>query len=289
MAEDKEFRFIRKYVLQVGSINESGAVSDSAKFESTALRIKANINNTKKGKTNKNQSTIEIYNLSPKSYDNLQIDDPLILRAGYESDKDIPVIFIGEITKIDITKQGQDTITKLTCNSAKTSRRDKTFTKEPVPDETSKDVAKYFADETGLPRGRLRVGRRVKYPDGYSNSGKLWPQMEEYLRSVDSRAYVDNGMLYIEPVTGVGSERGIKIKPEMVKDSIRPLTNDTTSKPKSKPGLKIVTFLDGQFTTSKTVQVTEGRYKGSYKIVAVSHVMDFEGSQWDTVLEVEGK
>lgn len=263
----------------------------------TDLRITANIVYTKEGKTNKQNSTIEIYNLSKDHQAFIKTDDTVLLKAGYRNiDGDNPpLIFSGQVKTVRTERRGPDFVTKIVCSAITTPRKNIRFSKNPVRNETNEDVIKYLvnvAAANGLPTGFVFVPDRVTYPSGMPLHGRLLPTLEEFCNRFNLACYVVLGRLYVEPkaVTSPAKPKVI-VTAENVKGSIGKEDDSSgtsaSNDPKNISGIKFNTFLNGNITPAAFVEVTYGEYEGKYSVVGVGHKLDSEGKDWDTI--VSGK
>ena len=255
------------------------------------LRIKANVISTKAGKSDKQQTTIEIYNLSISNQEFIRAEDTVILRAGYASDSNIPIIFVGNVVKKTVTKSGQDTITKLVCAAADVPKKNVRISKSPTPDETSETIAKYFAlvaAKNGIPTGNVFVPVPLPYPYGFPASGYLWPILEEFCDNTNLKSYLSLGKLYIEPIDSTEFVDTVMITAENIKGTIRPEEDSAAKLSNTKvKGIEFDTFLDGRIVLSKKININYGQFSGDYKIVSVEFKLDSEGSNWDTSVSAE--
>lgn len=262
----------------------------------TELRIKANVQYTKDSGTNKQGTIIEIYNLTQDNQRRIFAEDTVLLRAGYRSiDGDNPpLIFTGQVKSVSTTKVGQDTITKLICTAIDVPRKNIRFSKTPVRGETNEDVANYFASvaaANGIATGYVFVPDIVTYPSGYAAGGNLFDAMAKFCENFNLRAYVVLNRLYIEPIAvSAPAVAKVIVNEVNVKGNIRAeddSTGLTSSDPAKAAGISLNTFLNGNITPAKLLNVSFGDYRGDYTISSVSHVLDLEGKDWDTIISAK--
>lgn len=255
----------------------------------TDLRITANIVDSKAGTTNKQKTTITIFNLSETNQKIIQSDDTVLLKAGYEIDgPELPLIFAGQITSVTTTKKGQDTVTKIICEAAKVARKNIKFSKTPTRNETSETIANYYAGvaaKNGIPTGNVFVPIAIDYPSGLSAGGNLFASMEEFCKKASLKVYVTLGKLYIEPIDSIPATVAINIEAENIKGTIRSQDDSAGKTTKqSKKGIEFTVFLDGRITAAKLVNINFGEFRGEYKVISVNFKMDYEGATWDTIV-----
>jgi hypothetical protein len=259
----------------------------------TELRIVVDTSSTKEGSTNKQGATIEIYNLSRENQNFIQSDDVVLLNAGYRSvdGTDPPLIFSGQVGFVDTIRRGPDTITKLTCTAASVGRKNIRISKPASRGETNEDIVNYFADvaaANGIPTGFIFVPDIITYPSGLALAGSLFPVMEEFCKRFNLNCYITVGRLYIEPIAVTAPAVARVVVGELnIKDTIRPeddSTGESSVDPAKKSGIVFNTFLNGDITPAKIVNVTFGLYRGEYLISSVDHKLDLEGKHWDTIV-----
>lgn len=260
------------------------------------LNMSANIVDTKAGTTSKSQTVITIKNLSKKNRDFIFTDDTVLLKAGYQTSKELPLVYAGQITKVEHTTEGVDTITRLTCGAAATVRKNVRFSKNPRRNESVKEVCEYFAGlaaNNGIPTGRIFVPVDIKLHSGYPLEGNLFNEMEQFCDRFNLKAYVSLGKLYIEPIDSTGTNyldtmSVLVIKSENIKGSIKPQQDSSGKNTSQKTsGIKFITFLDGRINTTKRVKIDFGDYRGEYTIVSVKFKMNYESRTWDTIVHCE--
>jgi hypothetical protein len=258
----------------------------------TDLRITADITDSKAGTTNKQKTTIQIFNLSETNQKFIRSDDTVLLKAGYEIDgQELPLVFAGQVTSVTTTKKGPDIITKLVCEAAKVARKNIKFSKKPIRGETSRDIANYFAGvaaKNGIPTGSVFVPIPNEYPGGLSAAGSLFPAMEEFCDKINLKVYVTLGKLYIEPIDLTPATVALNIEAENIKGTIRSQDDSAGKTTKqSKQGIEFTVFLDGRITAATVVNIKFGVHAGEYKVLSVKFKMDYEGSNWDTTVSCE--
>lgn len=277
-----------------GAILADGSYQDfvtkpAAGFTITDLRIKASILDKKGGASNKNVATIEIFNLTINNQRNIGTDDTVLLKAGYKIDgAELPLIYVGQVTKVTTTKKGQDTITKIVCRASEVGRKNIRISKIPIRGETSEDIANYFASiaaQNGIPTGNVFVPVPFDVPAGLPLTGSLFTLMERFCERNALDCYVTLGKLYIEPQNSVSVVASIEVQAANIKGSIRPQDDSSgKSTSASKKGLEFTLFLDGRITAAKSVTIKFGEFRGDYNVTSVGFKMDSEGSNWDTIV-----
>jgi hypothetical protein len=125
--------------------------------EITDLQIQANIKSNSNSTSNTSKTTISIYNLSKRTIDIIaKTNNYVILEAGYAQDKELEMIFSGQVRDVVTTRQGQDLITELFCEDAYTPNNYIKISKKFTRDNTYGQVLKYLVDkyaENGITTG----------------------------------------------------------------------------------------------------------------------------------------
>ena len=82
----------------------------------TEHQITAKISSSK-GDSNTNPAKIEIFQAANESIKVINLLDTVLLRAGYEGSEP-PLIFAGQVAKIETERRGPDIVTTLTCSGS---------------------------------------------------------------------------------------------------------------------------------------------------------------------------
>ena len=87
----------------------------------TDLQVQATINSNSNSTSSTSKTTISIYNLSKRTINIIaKTNNYVILEAGYAQDKELIMIFSGQVESCTTIRQGQDLITKLVCTDGYT-------------------------------------------------------------------------------------------------------------------------------------------------------------------------
>ncbi len=238
-------------------------------------------------------ATIKLYNLSPESQAFIKKNYFVFLEAGYATDKDIPLIFCGQILKVSTEKEGANVITKLLCQDngvpAGNVRMCIWYDRGTTYIDIIRDMLDRLA-KAGIPTGHfITTGVLAADPiiakcdSGYSTEGKLVQDLIKLCASINYKAYFSLGKMYVEPAFGTERIFVVELDEDQIK-SIRPeddASNETLNS-KTPEGLRLTAFLDGRISSEKLLKITKGKYMGHYKISEVKHVLNYEGDAWDT-------
>jgi hypothetical protein len=251
------------------------------------------------------QATITLYNVSKETDQHLKEEATVQLQAGYEKDgDDLPILFIGQISTKTTTKNGADIVTVLYCGDSytlkKTFRHVETF---PSSNTFRQNLERIFAiaASAGVPQGNLlpedvAVPLRADYNldkkslKGWIIDGKFFEQVAKLCNAINYRSYTAKGRLFIEPRSFVARDVDVvEVNANNIKENLSQLTNSSTNFTTEKEqlnGVSFSTYLNGDISPEKTVKlVGVGDLSGQYEISSLRHVLDLEGSKWDTVVE----
>ncbi|MCP4394939.1 MAG: hypothetical protein GY804_11835 [Alphaproteobacteria bacterium] len=278
----------------------------------TDHHFEAEVNYSKEGKGNKTVSqNFSIYNPAPDTESKIKTGNALILKAGYNTDEQIPIICATIITKSWVERSGNNRVLKLLCSEAhdvkKTICYSETFAKTLTYEDGIKKLLDVFA-QYGVPVGRIQIteaAKNTQFGKAYSVSGKLNKSMETLCSHSGHRWYMIGGDIYVEPVNpnDVEQVRALKVEQKNLKGNMEfldDITNKDQTKDKTKKqGVGFTINLNGNINREAYVEVvaTQGNepsteefnnYVGVYAVTSVKHKLSFEGSAWDTIIETRG-
>lgn len=263
----------------------------------TEHQIRANIHYPRDGSSGKSvQQTIEITNPNVQTIAMCRSANAVLLEAGFTDDVTLPIICATQIVESKVQKQGQDTILTLVCSDAHRVKREISISKSYHASMTYKNVivdllAEFStygisskADLDSLQSKQL--GKAKVFSDGLAEA------LTNICNSVGYRWYLSAGIIYVEPKNKPSEllhfKRAILVKPENVKQQIQEIQDTVNRSPEEKTqerGIRIILNLNGNFSAGEAVEVSYGDFEGTYFIRDVKHILDYEGNQWDTVVE----
>lgn len=265
--------------------------------EFTSLQMEAEVEYTSEKTSSSTQTTeVKIYNLSLESLIFIGVNDTVELRAGYISDKSLPLVFSGQIVSVTTDRVGLDNITTMVCQDSAvvTKNVNKTLSFQPgVKYNEIIDEMIYTLHNSGMVIGQYERAAKSADPffsictGGYSVEGNLMDSLVAVCNQVKYRAYLLLGKLYVEPRFRPLRVATVSVNSRDIKGRIT--TDSDTSKKTPKQdnntsGVKLTTPLNGGVDTRRMLEVGDTRFAGSYKIVNVTHKLSYEGSAWDTTL-----
>lgn len=152
----------------------------------------------KKSIKNDNTATISITNLSESTRNKInEIDDIIILEAGYEDDTD-RTVFIGNISRIVKPRQGADIVTTVEANDGGKIKRENITSKSYKKGMPVFDIFEDLISEFGLPskiESRLRVKlqqERSEFTNGYSHIGQTKEALDKVAKKLGIEWTIQN-------------------------------------------------------------------------------------------------
>ena len=279
---------------------------DREAIQITDLHIIASIVSKVTKKAVSAPARIDIYNLSRETLEKILPEATIILEAGYSTDKELPVVFAGQVVSVSTTRRGVDKVTTLMCSSAysiiKNVRIEKTFKKGISYKELIQEILEE-ASAWGLPLGHFKTDPQedskevldvknkidLTLDDGYNASGNLVKILADIANSIGYRAYISLGKLYVEPKEISKTLEVIELDSTTIIGDVQ-LRNNASGKlsgtTTNKQGISVQLLLDGRLSLDKKVKLTTDYYAGVYDIVKVDHKMAYEDADWFTTLDL---
>lgn len=258
---------------------------------------------------------IKVYNLSDDTIKRITKKNlKVILKAGYKEDYDkdnLPVVFSGQIkTSTSVSKRGESFV-ELICIDGYTPssaiKIHKNLKSTPVKTITANDVFNYLFSvwkDNGISTSNnsIRFDELPIHPDsvpfkgGWNGEGYLRDVMDEICNAFNYQWYIINGTLYVQSAFSSRVREALEIDMSMVKKIANGSQDGKTdSTQKEKPRFTFTTLLNGTITEEKFLSVvktintpaSKEQYYGLYKIISVTHDLNYRGNTWDTIIECE--
>ena len=240
---------------------------------------------------------IELYNAPPGVRARIIADNSVILKAGYLSDRVLPVIYVGQIVKVRTKRVGQDRVTTIYLSDAANIRKNvkyaNKFSKNTPYSTVLTDIANFYG-RNGTPLGRFVASDRtsVNLQRSLPLQGRINDVLDEVTRSISYTWFISGGKLYIQPkefdrpteVVQVFLD-GIKGDIDLLDDKSGVLSNSAANTP---PGVALTVFLNGNITLDKLLSIREGEFTGDYSISSLLFSLDFRGDSWHIDIEAQG-
>lgn len=251
--------------------------------------------------------TIEVMGLSNQSLAYIQDGSVIILEAGYDDDPRLPVIFAGQVVSADISTKSNTSVAKISCKDGYSPASVKVSKYYPAGIsylDVLEDLASVYADN-GIPLGRdigglaSLQGVGVTSPadsivlaDGFSLMGFLDTALDQVCDDIGFTHYITNARLFIEPKNYEQFTSRFTLPPSNIisaRQSVsKSLNINSADSQEEKNVWRVEMFLDGRIAAGNFIEVNvPSVINGTFKVVNVGHNLDFEGSQWTTVMEVQ--
>ena len=307
--------FIRQYKLLIGTTTKT---SNSGSFNSTVdldsklgssknsqnmrviddLQIKATIKKDNNKEPNKSQ--ISVYNLSDDTVGyinkNIRNNVAVALAVGYRDAGTLDVIFKGTVQWVSDTFNGVDRVTTLHCvdgginlSLARSSRSYPKGTKV-------KDIINGLVTDLGATTGNVTVDSSQTISSACAMSGSTSFYLNHICNGIDHNFSIQDGSVFITPRSKMFSNRSAYISadsgligsPQPFHNDIKPTQSVTKSSTKAKKptdGVKFKCEVNGSILPEKTVWLKSKDYNSGFKVVSVTHNIDYEGNVFTTDVE----
>lgn len=271
----------------------------------TELRVMAEVSSGKELKSSSSGATISLFNVSDDTLFYLQDKNTVILKAGWVSQEELPILFVGTIVSSNPEKNGADTKTVIKCSDSKFAR-DQVDLQLSLPPETYTyrrviEALLGLAGKAGVPSEFVTTDGIVdeKLDAGFTFDGLLFRELEKFCSSIQYKVVYHLGRIRVEPKQYDNSTTATTINKDNILQGIHKVSKSkgvSSTDTESTSGLKFKTFLNGGITVNGDVVngidlnvpvfIDIAGYEGLYDPKKVSHKMDSEGSEWTTEVEV---
>jgi len=279
----------------------------------TNLRINFRISKTLKKE--ENSCSVDIYNLSQGSREKIETEaDKLTLRAGYgdpgdttterdaqgtlvikeRGSRQLPSLFIGDITKRDFTYAPPDTIATYECQRQKRTQGivSVSFKSGQSISQVLKAVVKTAKIEVRKKFEDFIFKNDRPFSKGYSFMGPVKDALDELVDSLQSEWTYQDGVLKVIPLDETDETKAIVLNatngmlgvPEKFEDKEK-----KSSKERPKKGFVVRSLLLSSANPGGTLILTSeklGIFNHLFKIDSVEHVGDTFGAEWGTRMKV---
>lgn len=184
----------RRYRLTVQTVDDKGNPADKAIVISNPLTIRFSVNRTLFADIN--AMDIDIYNLAPRTYNQLFYDyfnvnrRTVILEAGYDG-MEMSAIFIGDVWSCYTSRDGSDIITHMHAIVGLKSLS--VQTDATLANVSRNQVLRYIANDMAMTIN-IYSGEDEKFTRPVSLSGNSFGQIQKY---TNGSAYIDNNEINV--------------------------------------------------------------------------------------------
>jgi hypothetical protein len=247
------------------------------------------------------KSVIRVFNASKDTRSKLERKNAyVILEAGYGDDYGI--VFTGSVLKAFSRKSGTEMITELVCVDSnvqlKTSRVSyswppntsyATIINDVAASMQKQGVAKGFIETNAKNLPSLPSPAETKATGGFTFQGLTSQLLDKLCEQFSYSWFIVLNELYIQPKSFNSYTVVYDMSNSLVK-SFEPEqdTAEETPNVETKGRFRMSTFLDHRIKIGQRVRLTEGQYKGLYKVVSVDTSLSYlDGGAWDSNILLE--
>lgn len=244
-------------------------------------------------------SSITFYNLSDTTrlfIEQYQNKNPvLMLEAGYISDLQIPLLFQGEVIDVKDSFSGHTRTTQLTLKSGATNMKESYSVRSYRAGTSASAIVKDVIRDMRLPEGTMFFGDKnnvvIEKPVVVNGASIDW--LRKFSKNNSLKFWIEDGVANILPdnyvelpsefVHGISSSTNMIGSPTVANGD----TATQERQPANKQTLSVTTTLNGAYKIGDKVALTSKYYNGVYVIETITHSGTFEGSDWQSTLQIK--
>lgn len=236
-----------------------------------------------------NTAKVSIWNMAENSRNQIrELDDQLIIGAGYEEDTGPRIIFIGDVTKIAYRRSGVDIVTTVNAGDGIKNLREARTSKSFAAGTQTENILKTMASDLGLALRPIDFALTSQYLQGFSFAGSVKEGLKKIAQKADLEFSVQNGELQILKKRGVTPSVAINLNfnsglldmPERLNNLKSNLIEEAPN-----PGFRVRCLLNPLIEPGSILNLTNVEVPGNFRVETVKHTGDnFEG---DFVSEIE--
>lgn len=230
----------------------------------------------------------------------------IILKAGFENTQE-STLFVGQVVTRGVNYESDIPEVTITASEGYTPSHSVKVSAV-FPDNVSyKEILEFLITkygDNGIPVGRSLdelvslVGKgkdlpidQIVFPDGYTLPPTyLDTALSKVCKDVGFTYYFSKSRLYVEPENYVDNEvTSFNLTPSQILSlADKTITaNNAKDTQESSNGYKLKVMLDGRVDVGEVVDIDYERVSGQFKITGVTHVLDYEGQDWYTEMEIQ--
>jgi hypothetical protein len=244
------------------------------KFEE--LRIIFQVEKT--SESNANTAKISVYNLSSKGRALVEEKKAFVLlEAGYRNS--FAQLFIGDITRAYITRQGPDWVTTAECGDGALALRSTHVDKSYAPGtdymDIIKDVAQSFVDQGRVVIGSLLGVKSEKTQSGLSVSGSSQKVLDELTGKQDLEWFIQDNTLQMMPKDSGSGLEAVLLTPQtgLIGTPIKREVDGGA-------GVEFKALLQPELVPGRMVKIESRQVNGFFKLRQVAFAGDTHGQPW---------
>lgn len=272
----------------------------------TELQLTCTVGSLNK-KGSSQTSNIEVKGMSDDNLRFIRKNGVVILKAAYKDTPSLPILLAGQIVKKEVDTSGDTSSIKISISDGYIPTSSVKVSRD-YPDKVSylailQDLANIYA-ENGIPLGRdlgsleTLQGVGVDLPadqivleNGYNLVGYLDTCLGKVCKECGFTYYLSSSKLYIEPENYTQTVSNFTFTNDQIlslKESTVSTNNNAKDNQEQNTGYILKTYLDGRIEVGSFITLTvEGESKGSFKVVKVTHNLNYEGEEWFTTMELQ--
>jgi hypothetical protein len=273
----------RKYQVLIGPRGEPGILVEG-------LRCTFAIEKTLTQEPN--QTTIEIYNLSPKNR-NLILDreTSVIVNAGYEGT--MRTIFVGDVVKVTPRWQSTDIVLQIEAGDGQNAYNNARLDISLAPGTNFRRAFEVVVESLGLTRGEVKgVNDEQQFLNGLTLSGSSKEQMNMLMERQGLGWSIQDGQIQVLPRDDATSEEAILLTPEtgligspFQAKVIRQDTLARSSLGALEGAISVTSLLNPRIRPGRRIRVQSRFIDGTFIVEKVRHFGDTHGKPWYTEVE----
>lgn len=253
-----------------------------------------------KSKESGKESKLVIYNLSDnfREYLNAKSGKPvaLILKAGYATDEELPIVFQGEIFKTTDSFMGHTRKTEILLKSGYGNLQEAYTVRTFKKGTKASDVLSTVISDLKLPVGTLFLSQNedIIIQKNITVNGKTIDFLTKFAKQYEANVFVEDGAVKVLPknyverdgrwVYTISARTGTMIgSPTLKTDTEATQENEAVNR----TNITVTTTLNGAFSIGDYVSLESKYHNGVYEIESISHKGSYEGSQWISVLDIK--
>lgn len=257
-------------------LNVQGKLIEDLSFE---FRVEGSLSRTK------NSAEIRIYNLAPDTRKFLQSRPGGVvveLHAGYQDQRQLPRILLGQIRIVTTLRSGADWITEITTGDAdQASAQPISFSLGPGStfENAVKRVVADLKAGAGNVASALR-GNTKQYPNGITMHGFGDAELERLLSPNGLEHSWQNGEIQILPKGGAVNATAV-----LISEETGMVGSPEIGLKKAAPVAKVRTLLNAQIYPGRMVKIAAANLDGFFVAQKVVHHGETAGAEWYTDIE----
>lgn len=294
------FRFSRNYKLLIGKKGED----KSAIVIEPPIRVSFDIQ--KDVKSEPNENTIKIYNLSESTRKAIEKQDlRCVLYAGYVEEQNTTLLASGDIATAYSYHEGADWVTEIYFLDGLIEVRDTAVSLGYAANVSSTVIVNDIASKMGLKLVANNAINERKWENGFSFYGAARKALDKVIAGTGLEWSVQNGELQIVNKGKATKRQGVVLAkdsgligfPERTREAARAKTADSEDEKKSKKqkitlsnqaqdGWNVKSLLLPQVNPADKVKLESLSATGWFRVETVKHIGDSHSGDWITELHL---